>query len=409
MGGGPASLLCAHCGGELRAGSRFCRTCGQSVAGNDADPAPFPDLPPLPAAGDAPGPGRTELAALNLPGGGLPTRDPVADTIAMAAIPADAPAEYPATQYVAAEHPATEYVAPQYAAGEYPATAYQAADQRSADYRPAGQRSAGDQAPEYQPGGYPPTGHPPGGYPPAGYPPAGHPSPGYPPPGQLPPPDGGSRRRIIVGVLAVIVAVGGVAAGLLIARAHAPSGQAAGTGHSAQVQVSGSPATRSSGSSSPGSASPSSAATSAEQQGADNLSALLSQSVSDRGTINNAYNDVASCGPTLSQDQATFQQAVTSRQSLLSRLGSMPDASALPAGMISSLTQAWQASITADQDFAAWAQDESANCTPNGSDANLSAATVPDNQATQDKTAFVASWNPIAQQYGLPTYAQDQL
>ena len=158
-----------------------------------------------------------------------------------------------------------------------------------------------------------------------------------------------------------------------------------------------------------GSASPSSAAAPAEQQGADNLSALLSQSVSDRGAINNAYNDVASCGPTLSQDQATFQQAVTSRQSLLSRLGSMPDAAALPAGMISSLTQAWQASITADQDFAAWAQDESANCTPNGSDANLSAATGPDNQATQGKTAFVASWNPIAQQYGLPTYAQDQL
>ena len=59
--------------------------------------------------------------------------------------------------------------------------------------------------------------------------------------------------------------------------------------------------------------------------------------------------------------------------------------------------------------YAAWAGDESTGCTPNGSDPNLSAATVPDNQATQDKTAFVGSWNPIAQQYGLPTYAQDQL
>ena len=426
MGGGPASLLCAHCGGELRAGSRFCRTCGQSVPGHVADPAPFPDLPPLPAPADTPGPGRPEIATLNLPGGGPRPHDPVPDTIAMAAIPplgdtpswtppadhrpaAYQPPEYPATEYAAqgpstpgyaateypaTEYPATEYVAtenaaPGYAAREYPATAYQPADQRSASYQPADQRSAGYPGAEYQPGSYPP--------------------PGYPPPGQLPPPDGGSRRRIIVGVLAVIVAVGGVAAGLLIARAHAPSGQAAGPGHSAQVQSSGSPAARSSGSGSPGSAPPSSAAASAEQQGADNLSALLSQSVSDRGTINNAYNDVASCGPTLAQDQGTFQQAVTSRQSLLSRLGSMPDAAALPAGMISSLTQAWQASITADQDFAAWAKDESANCTPNGSDANLSAATVPDNQATRDKTAFVSSWNPIAQQYGLPTYAQDQL
>jgi hypothetical protein len=381
MGGGPTSQLCAHCGSELRAGTRFCRICGQSVPGNDADLAPFPDLPVVSPAGDTASPGRPE----NLPGGGLRPRDTAEDTVTAAAIPAvrdapprtppadDRPAAYQPPEYPATEYPATEHQAPGYQAPEYQAPEYQPPEY---------------QAPEYQAGGYPPPGYP---------------------PGQLPPPGGGSRRRIIVGVLAVIVAVGGIAAGLLIARAHASSGQAGKTGHSTRVQDSGSPATGSPGSVPAGSASPSSAAAPAEQQGADNLSALLSQSVSDRGAINNAYNDVASCGPTLSQDQATFQQAVTSRQSLLSRLGSMPDAAALPAGMISSLTQAWQASITADQDFAAWAQDESANCTPNGSDANLSAATGPDNQATQGKTAFVASWNPIAQQYGLPTYAQDQL
>jgi hypothetical protein len=87
----------------------------------------------------------------------------------------------------------------------------------------------------------------------------------------------------------------------------------------------------------------------------------------------------------------------------------MPDATALPASMISSLTQAWQASISADQDFAAWAADESASCTPDGADPHLAAATGPDDLATQDKTAFVNSWNPIATQYGLPTYAQSQL
>ena len=154
---------------------------------------------------------------------------------------------------------------------------------------------------------------------------------------------------------------------------------------------------------------PASATASSPQQGAHNLAALLSQSVSDRSAINNAYTDVQNCGPTLAQDQATFQQAVASRQSLLSRLGSMPGASALPATMISSLTQAWQASISADQDYAAWAKDESAGCTPGGSDGNLAAAAGPGNQATQSKIAFVNSWNPIAQQYGLPTYSQDQL
>jgi len=196
---------------------------------------------------------------------------------------------------------------------------------------------------------------------------------------------------------------GGIAVGLLIARAHAAGHTAAGAGASSPAAGSGSPAAAGPGSS------PASPGTAAARQGADNLSKLLAQSVSDRGAINNAYNDVASCGPTLPRDQGTFQQAVTSRQALLTQLGSMPDASALPASMISSLTQAWTASIKADQDFAAWAGDENAGCTPNGSDASLSAATVPDNQATQGKTAFVGSWNPIARQYGLPTYSQDQL
>ena len=246
-------------------------------------------------------------------------------------------------------------------------------------------------------------------YQPPDYQPAGYPPVGYPPPGRRPPPDGRSRRgRMLFGALAVIVAVGGVAAGLLVARAHASSGHLAGPGHSATAQGSGSSGAGSSGTAAPASP-PGSGTASAQHQGASNLSALLAQSVSDRGAINSAYNDVQTCGPALAQDQATFQQAVTSRQGLLSRLAAMPGASALPAGMISSLTQAWQASITADQDFAAWAQDESASCTPGGSDANLAAATGPDDQATQDKTAFVGSWNPIAQQYDLPAYSQDQL
>ncbi len=43
------------------------------------------------------------------------------------------------------------------------------------------------------------------------------------------------------------------------------------------------------------------------------------------------------------------------------------------------------------------------------SDASYQAATVPDNQATADKRAFVNLWNPIASQYGLSTYQQGQL
>jgi hypothetical protein len=433
MAGGSTSQVCANCGSGLPAGARFCRICGQRVAGNDAPEAPFPTVPavavpdPRPAppgatAQDgilaAPGPGgRAERETLNLPGGGVaPPSSSLEDTVTSSAVPAvprwpqrpsgGSPSGWPPD----AESPAAYPPAGDAPAGE---TAwYQPADRPPADYPSPGGQTAAYQ-PDYQSPGYQPTAYQPPaqsvGYQspaaPADYPPGDYPPVGY-PPGRPPSPDGGSRRgRVILAVLAVIVVAGGIAAGLLIARAH--------SGHSAAGPATSAPA-GGTGSSAPASVPPSSApassgSASAEQTGASNLSKLLAQSVSDRGAINDAYNDVASCGPTLSQDQATFQQAVTSRQALLSQLGSMPDASALPASMISSLTQAWTVSIKADQDFAAWAGDESANCTKGGSDANLSAATVPDNQATQDKSDFVASWNPIATQYGLPTYAQDQL
>jgi hypothetical protein len=419
MGGGSTSQLCAHCGSELVAGTRFCRSCGQGVPADDAGPVPFPDLPAASPSGIPPDLDRPASGSPYLPGGGLPPRDTAQDTVTAAAIPAIRDLPRPAPP--AADQP-TRYQPPGSRSPgnpppEYPPPGYQPPDHQRADqqetryqppaYSPVAGQPPGYQSPGQEPPGYQSPGYQSPGYEPPGYQSAGYQPPGYEPPGYQPPAGGGGSRRIIVVVLAVIVAIGGVAAGLLIARAHTSSGTVAGQGHSTPAQGASSPG--SPASPSPGSSPPQSAASSAEQQGADNLSALLSQSVSDRGTINDAYNDVQSCGPALAQDQATFQQAVTSRQGLLSRLGSMPDAAALPAGMISSLTQAWQASITADQDFAAWAQDESASCTPNGSDANLSAASGPDNQATQDKTAFVASWNPVAQQYGLPTYSQGQL
>jgi hypothetical protein len=424
MAGGSTSQVCANCGSELQAEARFCRICGQRAAGTEAPEAPFPTVPavavpdPRPAppgataqdgimAARAPG-GRAERETLNLPGGGVaPSRSSLEDTVTSSAVPA-VPRwpQRPSGGSPSGRPPEAPAPAADPPAGDPPAAEtawYQPADRPSGDYPSPGQ-SPGYQSPGYQPTAYQSPAQSagyespaaPADYPPASYPPRHGPS----------SPDGGSRRgRVILAVLAVIVVAGGIAIGLLIARAHgghsaagpATSPPAGGTGSSAASSVP------------PTSAPASSGPAAAEQTGASNLSKLLAQSVSDRGAINSAYNDVASCGPSRSQDQATFQQGVTSRQQLLSQLGSMTDASALPASMISSLTQAWTASIKADQDFAAWAGDESASCTPNGSDANLSAATVPDNQATRDKTSFVASWNPIATQYGLPTYAQDQL
>jgi hypothetical protein len=148
-----------------------------------------------------------------------------------------------------------------------------------------------------------------------------------------------------------------------------------------------------------------------EQQAASTVAGMLGSSVADRTAIDNAYNDVDSCGPNLDSDAAVFTRAANSRRALLASLASLPGRSALPPALLSDLANAWQASIAADQGFATWANDEvTQGCVPDDTnDPGYQATITPDNQATQYKTAFVAQWNPIASNYGLTTYQQNQL
>ena len=89
----------------------------------------------------------------------------------------------------------------------------------------------------------------------------------------------------------------------------------------------------------------------------------------------------------------------------------MPGRAALPPALVSDLTKAWQASITADQAYAKWANDEfTQGCVPNDTtDPGYEATNAPNLEATRYKTAFVSEWNPIAAQYGLTQYQQGQL
>lgn len=146
-----------------------------------------------------------------------------------------------------------------------------------------------------------------------------------------------------------------------------------------------------------------------EPVGAQNLAQLLASSVADRAAIVAAVSDVDAC-VNLSEDLQTFQQAALSRDQLLIQLNALPDSSALPAQMLQDLAGAWKASYQADEDFGAWAEDQSAGCTANdSSDPNFQAATVPDNLATSDKQAFVSLWDPIAETYGLTVYQWNEL
>lgn len=162
--------------------------------------------------------------------------------------------------------------------------------------------------------------------------------------------------------------------------------------------------------SSPPSPTPTSGSLSAQQQAADGLAALLNNSAGDRNSVNGAFRDVMQCGPNLDQDAQIFRSSATSRQRLLQQLAVLPSRSALPGPMLQDLTSAWQASVAADQDFAAWAQDEvSGGCVPNQPDPHFQAANGPDLRATADKKAFLRLWNRLAARYSLATYQQNEL
>lgn len=150
---------------------------------------------------------------------------------------------------------------------------------------------------------------------------------------------------------------------------------------------------------------------SAAQAAADSLSNLLTQSVTDRSSIVAAVADAQGCGSNLNQDPQILQNAATSRQNLLSQLANLSGASNLPQNLVANLRGAWQSSMEADSAYAKYAQDQIANgCVKNDTaDPNYQAAIGPDGQATNYKQAFVALWNPIAMQYGLPTYVWYEL
>jgi hypothetical protein len=161
---------------------------------------------------------------------------------------------------------------------------------------------------------------------------------------------------------------------------------------------------------SPGPASPSTAA-GTELQAATSVAGMLTQSVPDRKAISSAASDVATCGPSLASAPKVFDDAANSRKALLASLATVPGRAELPPALIADLTGAWQASIAADQAYARWATDEiSKGCvTDDTSDPGYQATQTPNADATKDKTAFTAAWDPIAARYGLTEYQPGQL
>jgi hypothetical protein len=370
---------CLECQAPLAPGARFCPRCGQPTSlALPAGPSPGPG-DPGPGFGQGPGSTFAAQTAPPAPGAGWAeqTRADWADpTVTQPPVQAPRPPLDP------------PYVAP----------------------APAGEFYYGQARPD------PPRYSPFRPYEPQG-PPGGPPSDPFQGPPRQPPRrhdrnSSGTPVALWV-ILLVILVGGGAAAGLLLAHPFSHPGSkntASGGGTAAASAGTGTAPASAAASAATTPAAATSTPAVTEQQAATNVATMLNQSVSDRSAINTAYNDVLACNSQLASAPQVFDNAATSRQKLLASLGAMPGRAALPPALLSDLTQAWQASIAADQAFARWATDELQDCTPHdtGSAAYRATAT-PDANATKYKTLFVAQWNPIAARYNLTQYQQNQL
>jgi hypothetical protein len=224
------------------------------------------------------------------------------------------------------------------------------------------------------------------------------------PKGPTEPPRPG-RRRLLWMVLSGVVVVAIVAAGVVLLNRHPGNASADDAGATAKATHA-AVRTTPTPSASP---SPDYALLRAtpEGQAAVALAGLLSQAVSQRGTVSTAISNVSACKPKLQTDTVTFGNAASNRRGLLGKLGGMKGRSALPADLLQQLTYAWQSSVIEYTDLAHWADDAiyhgCSKATIN-SDANLRASTTPSTQAAEDKKAFLRLWAPIASKYGLSTY-----
>lgn len=381
---------CPACQAPLGPNARFCPKCGQPAAAA-APGGPAPGSPAQPGQGFAGGPGFT-IAAPQAP-------------------PAPAPAAPPAAP--GWNEPAWEQgdqTVTQFPSRPFQAPAAPPAWSADLPYvPPPGQPPGFEPFRPYQPGG------PAAGPPPPGPPPEPFPGPPRQPPRRHDGNRSGAPLALLVTLLVVLVG-GGAAAVVLIAHpfSHPSLRETASSGtRSAPAGAGAAPAgTVPSAGASPGASPAVSASPSAvtEQQAATSVATMLGQSVSDRAAINTAYNDVMTCDSALASAPQVFDDAASSRQRLLASLAAMPGRAALPPALLGDLTQAWQASVAADQAFAQWASDESQGCTPSDTGSAAYQATVtPDDNATKYKTAFVAQWNPVAARYNLTQYQQDQL
>lgn len=216
---------------------------------------------------------------------------------------------------------------------------------------------------------------------------------------------GGMSRKAVIGGLIAVCAVGGILVAVLSGGGGNPKQPR--QAPVAEASAAGS-ASASTGSSAGGS--PSALGPDAQAQ-AQALANLLGQASASRQAVVGAVASIGKCDNPAAAQQA-LTQASGQRQQLLTSLTALK-VDKLPTGpqLVQQLTQAWQASASADDAYAAWAGDAAGGCDPAkvSGDAHKQAGDQASGTASGAKKQAAATWNAIAGQAGLSTLNDYQL
>ncbi|WP_052390514.1 hypothetical protein [Streptomyces sp. NRRL B-24484] len=206
-----------------------------------------------------------------------------------------------------------------------------------------------------------------------------------------------SNKIVIGGVIAGCAAAGILVAVLMSGGDNKPSG----TGSTPVAKASsGAPATTGTGGMTP----------EAKTQ-AKALSDLLGTASASRQAVVGAVAAVGKCEK-LPESQTALTDAAAQRQGLVTKLDALKvDKLTGGAELTSQLERAWQASATADTEYAAWAGDAAAGCDPAAikNNPHLKSANEASGTATGAKEKASSLWNAIAGQAGLPNKDKTEL
>ncbi|MEW2610725.1 hypothetical protein AB0937_11025 [Streptomyces sp. NPDC047880] len=229
---------------------------------------------------------------------------------------------------------------------------------------------------------------------------------GAPQPSHAPPAAGRSRggrtgsRVPVIAAVGIGIAVLGVGAGALLAGGGGGDDD---DGGDKKTVAASAPATDDS-------ASPS--ADPARAQAVE-LDKLLADSGNSRSTVINAVADVKGCD-NLPKAAKDLRDAAKQRNSLVTRLSGI-EVDKLPdhAALTTALTKAWQASASADNHYAAWADQTAGKKGCKKGQARATGQTQAGNRASgiasTEKAKAAGLWNGIARKYGLTERQPTQL